>query len=361
MATCLLCLTSCDSSDMSLTYNMDNNTLLIDIPHSWVSDDYISVAAGAEMISTLPADENLAHIVIDFTTYEADNAEQWMNKVKDTLKKMIPLTNGVIDSFTIQIERNYFGSSLSGTQYYTISIQSDSTVKFDIAFVSTSPFMLNTQNATKKDALYILNAELQSTPEVNTYELEQRLLTFSSMNMYIDVSTPEPSVRYSMSHNLDDTNSLRLELESMGMTVEYCDYQQVTFYEKFDTSNDFQYVFPIRTFAIFGIVSTVEYSHGAFFTSDGVFNIEFFDIPENLIVNVTIASQESTSFVLKYGDKTLTTKDTYISFDAASGTSVHAEYSNVRWFQSITSMLVVIAIMFAVAGMIYIARRKIGG
>jgi hypothetical protein len=305
--------------------------------------------------------DSQSHILISLGSYDPEKSYEFVSDVKNKLKTIMPSYKDIIESITFNFKPDYFGSSLFGTHYYHVEISSSKNIPVNIVFLSDNSFLMNSQSSNKNEYnkhTIVDNAVIGS--EIHTIDVEKKELNIDSLYMEINVSSPAPNVTYQLSHKEQNLSALKGELEGLGMSVEHIDSLTVKFYESFETINDFQYVFPIRTYSIFGIVSNVSCKHSSFFTADGDFEIEFFEVPSNLKINLTVVGQSNTTFTLYHGEKTQSTVGS--SFDAipVSGTKIHAVYSNVRWFQTITSMLVIIAIVFAIVVMIYIACRMSG-
>lgn len=106
-----------------------------------------------------------------------------------------------------------------------------------------------------------------------------------------------------------------------------------------------------------GIVTTVEIKYGSFFSDHCAVTITLIPPEHDANVSLKIQSQEKTEFIITTSGQERINSNT-CSVDIAEKTTIKAEYDNVKMFESITSMLAIIAIILVVFVMIYIAKRK---
>ena len=354
----MLLLTSCSANDIELIYHSDNHVFEIVVQNNAIAEDYQD-EINLNSALTSYEEDNKVHVLIDMTQYNPKEPADFTNRVKGSLTKLFPQFKDAINSINYEITRDFYGTSLTGTEYYHFTLTSNQPYSIPVKIVCNNQFMFDGQEGVwnEKDSRYDLKVNISTNTEPTTYELEYIVSTISNGTIEIDVSTPSPSIKYRFYHSTKDLSSLEYELASVGMTVEFCDSAQVIFYESYDTNNDFNNIFPIRTFSMFGIVLTTEYKHGSFFTSDGEFTMTIFEVPSHLNVEVTVVGQDNTKFAITQNGKTESIVGNNTSFILDENIQVDAEYSNIRWFSTITSMLVVIAIFAAILCMIWLAKR----
>lgn len=354
----MLLLTSCSTNNIELMYHADNHMFEIVVPNDVIAENYQEEIDFNSAITSYEEDGKV-HVLINMTHYNPKEPAIFTNSTKESLEKIFPQFKDVINSINYEIKRDFYGTSLTGTEYYHFTLTSTQPYNIPMKIVCNNQFMFDGQSGTwnETDSRYDLNINIETSMEPTTYELEYIVSTISNGTIEIDVSTPSPSIKYRFYHSIKDLSSLEYELKSIGMTVEFCDHSQVIFYESYDTNNDFNNVFPIRTFSMFGMVLTTKYNHGSFFTADGEFNMTIFDIPSHLNVEITVIGQDNTKFAITQNGKTESHTGNSTSFRLDDNIQVDAEYSNVRWFSTVTSMLVVIAILVAIMCMIWIAKR----
>ena len=354
----MLLLTSCSTNNIELIYHADNHMFEIVVPNDVIAENYQEEIDFNSALTSYEEEGNV-HVLINMTHYNPKEPANFTNSIKESLVKMFPQFKDVINSINYEIKRDFYGTSLTGTEYYHFTLRSTQPYNIPIKIVCNNQFMFDGQEGVwnEKDARYDLNVNVSTNTEPTTYELEYIVSTISNGTIEIDVSTPSPSIKYRFYHSTKDLSSLEYELASVGMTVEFCDSAQVIFYESYDTNNDFNNIFPIRTFSMFGIVLTTEYKHGSFFTSDGEFTMTIFEVPSHLNVELTVIGQDNTKFEITQNGKTESIVGNNTSFILDENIQVDAEYSNIRWFSTVTSMLVVIAILAAILCMIWLAKR----
>lgn len=359
LLTSLLTFTSCSSQDVEFLYHIDNYVFEVVANKESLPEIYVSEIEKHEFLSFYEQDGRV-HILTDITYYHPDNPSEFLAEAQSAFKKLFPSYANVIEGIELEITKDYFGTSLAGTEYYHFKIMSDENISIPVRFINNSSFMLGSEKASwnEQESRYSLLTTVTANEDTTIYELEYKVLNVTSGALEIDVSTPSPGIKYTFYHSHADTTALTYELQAIGMNVEYVDSQQVVFYESYDTTNDFNNVFPVRTYSMFGIVSMVDYKHGSFFTSDGKFTLTIYEVPTNLNVDVQIVSQDNTNFSFTHNEqKEVDTNNTF-RFHLIDNTVITAEYSNVRWFESVTSMLVIIAIILAGGAMIFLARRR---
>ena len=261
----------------------------------------------------------------------------------------------VVPCLTISITNDYYGADLSGTEYCNININSTSGFNMPIRFVSENSFMMNGQVASKTEDRYVLNSRL--THETTTYAVEKFECDYISMQMTIDISDPSPIVTYHLYYTNRPRKDVENHFAALGMNVDYCDDKEVLLSEEFETINDFQYVFPIRVYSIFGIVTTVNMKQNEFFFSKANFELTMCNDEGRPPVVIEVTSQENTKFTLTQNNKTeeSTGKDCNIKLDGM--TTITASYSNIRWFATMTSILAIAAIALAALCMFYFAKK----
>ena len=354
----LVCsLSACSTNDVKIEYHIDNFTLDISVPEGTLPENYQEEINKNDFLLENTYDGR-THILVDMTYYDPDVPQDFINPLKESLEKFFPSMKEEIRALSIELTKDYFGTTMSGTEYFHIKLASSKNLSIPITFVSKKTFMLDGVTATLNNGQYVVDKTFNVEPVMSEHELEYKIISFESGSITINISGPSPQITYHFPHNVDNKDALQFELQALGMNVENCDSNQVTFYEKFDTTNDFNNVFPIRTYAFLGIISTVEYKHGSFFTSDGNFTMNVHEIPDGVNISMVIEGQDGTSFELIQNGQRQELTHNNIEFELTDDTVITAKYSNVRWFESITSMLVIIAIILAVMGMIFLAKRR---
>jgi hypothetical protein len=142
------------------------------------------------------------------------------------------------------------------------------------------------------------------------------------------------------------------------MNVDYCDYSQAVISEKFDTIDDFQYVFPVRMYSIFGIVTTVEMKFSEFFFSKGELKLTVVKPEGHPPVTVEVRSQDDTKFSITKDGKTEKQVGESYNSKVNNEIDIAAKYENVRWFAMITSVLTIAAIVMACWCMVFYVKRR---
>ena len=355
----MLLLTSCSTNDIELIYHADNYIFEIIVPVENLIDDYQAEIEKTSFLKNSYEENGKEHLLINMTGYNIEDPSSFISDVRTSLSTLLPQYTNVINSINYEIRKDFYGTSLSGTEYYHFSIVSTESYNVPIKIVCNKKFMFQNKPGTwnEKDNRYDLNTTITTSVEPIVYELEYITSTVKSGTIELDISTPSPSVKYRFYHESKDLQSLEYELKALGMTIEFCDSSQVIFYESYETVDDFNYVFPMRLFSMFGIVLTTEYKHSSFFTSEGEFNINVYECPSHLNVECVINSQDNTQFAITCNNKTESSSGSSTSFILDNNIQVEAQYTNARWFATITSMLVIVAIIMAMMCMIWMAKR----
>ena len=351
----MLLLTSCTTDEINATYNIDTGTISIMVPNSIIDHSYTP----NEKAIHLKSDDVYSTILIELSESTEEDVAVFISSIKNELAKMIPSFADVKDNFKIEIIRDYFGSSISGTTYYKINVENETGIDIPIKFISQQSFLLDGSYAQKNGDVFEGTAILKNGVDVSSHEIQYVRSYIEAIKITIDVSDDTPSVEYEVSHTLENISAdvIAAELKTYGMHVTYCKGNSATFSESYDTNNDFQYAFPMQLYSVFGIVNTVEYKYGAFFTADGKFEFKLVNVPIEKI-KMVIVGQENTTFELIDGDNRYTEVATTYTFTPKNGMIVRASYSNARWFATFTSLFTIVAIIFVMFGMYYIVKKR---
>jgi hypothetical protein len=355
---CMLFFTSCSSDEIDIVYNLDEQILYITLPETYVEPDYLKINEQNLLVQTAKKKSNV-EIEVRICDFNPENSEDNIKQVKNTLKSLIPLASAYIDAIDVNISRDFFGSSLAGTFYVHFDVNNKSEEDIKIRYIRTKPFMINSEVSELKDDVYVIEKTLTAKTDNIKYEMEYSFLETSNMNITLNIENPSPMITYTMTHRVSNTQSLKAEMEMLGLTVEFIDAGNIVLYERYDTMDDFNAMFSARLYAIFGIVATTKYEHKSFFTSDASIEVQFYHIPENLSLSLEIESQDNTLFTCSFGNKEQSTTGTKFKIDAKNDLIVKATYSNVRWFENITSVLAILSVAMVIFGMIYLGKRKI--
>lgn len=352
----MIVLSSCSAEDTTIQYDIDNHFIFVKTNESNLNPVYESLQLPNML--TVSTSNGIADIKIDLTKYTGEEGDTFVEDLKTGLSKLIPSLAAQINSLKLEIAKEFYGTSMAGTEYYSYTISLTNDVKFPVEFISSTPFMLNGQSSTKVDnGKHILKTDVQILAAPTKFDLQSSLVNFDNAKITIDVSTSAPHVEYSVSHNSKDTDGLKRELVAMGFSVDFCDNQQIVFSDKYNNIDDFLYVFPMRNFSTFGIITTAEGKYGSFFSDSLRLKLTMIPPEHDSPVAVVINSQQNTEFEITTSSKTTKNTNT-INFELSEHTIVNAEYNNFKMFDSITSLLAVLAIIAIVLLMIYIAIKK---
>ena len=348
------CMTSCTSNDIKIEFHVDTNQLHINLPNDMVVPD----AVNSDMIKIIMDDTST--VIVDLTKYGGESTDSLVADVKDMLGKVIPSFKNISDDINISLTRDYYGSSISGTTYYNFNIQNNSDIDLNVNLVSQDLFILNGTKAVWNEQEFAIPLKFERSDEVKVFELQYVKSHVEELRINIDISGDSPSVEYNVVHNVQEISAdvITKELQSYGMHVSHCVGNVATFSETYDTNKDFQHVFPIQLYSVFGIVNTIDFKYGSFFTADGDFEMNFVRVPiDNVTIN--IIGQENTSFEFIDNGNSKESVSTTYQFVAKDGVTIKAKYSNVRWFASLTSLFVITAIALVVLAMIFIAKKRL--
>ena len=352
----MVMLSSCSAEDTKIQYDIDNHTIFITTNISNINQAY-DASTLPDML-TLSTSDGKAYIKIDMTKYTGEEGDTFTDDLKAGLSFIFPDIAFQIDALRLNITKEFFGTSMAGTEYYTYTVSLNNDVKIPVEFVSTTPFMLNGQSSERlEDGKHVLKTDINILSAPTKFDLQSSLVNFDNVKMIIDLSTSAPHIEYTVFHNSKDTDGLKRELIAMGFSVDFCDNQQVVFSDKYNNFDDFLYVFPMRNFSMLGIVTTVDCKYGSFFSDALRLNLTMsppeYDVPVSIVIN----SQSDTDFEITTSSKK-TENTNSISFELNEYTMVNAEYNNFKMFDSITSLLAVLAIIAIVLLMIYVAIKK---
>lgn len=355
LALSMLFLTSCSTDEMDISFNIDTGDIDIVVPNNLVDTSYVPTIDAIKVNNK----DDYTNIKISLSESEEEDVSVFISSVKNEFAKIVPSFADIKDKFNIDIIRNYFGSSISGTTYYTINVKNETGIDIPVKFISEKTFLLNGSSAVKNNDLFEYSLTFENGSDIVTHELQYMRFYIEAIKITVDISDDTPSVEYEITHTLKniDANLIATELRTYGMHVTYCKDNVAMFSETYKTNNDFQYVFPMQLYSVFGIVNTIEYKYGAFFTANGEFEFNLVNVPiEN--IKMVIVGQENTQFDLMDGDTHYTEKSNSYTFTPKSGMIIKASYSNARLFATFTSLFTIIAIIFVMFCMFYIVKKR---
>lgn len=354
----LFLLTSCDANQIEVVYDLDEHIIDVSVPVSALAPNYKKIVEQTSY-TIVEVKDDIGTIKINAQNISLTEMEQQIRTIKDEMKLLLPGYTQEIEQLSIGLARDYFGTSIAGTTYYHYTLTTEQPNQLDIVFKSKNSFAVDAQTATKNsDGVYVLNFSTSTSSTPSAHELEYANINVRDVTITFKIDSATPQMSYKAYHQHTDINALRAEIESLGMKVEFIDSQQVVFYEKYDTVDDFNALISARLYAMFGMVTTVEYKHSSFFTADGKFDLKVYSKNPDTNIYITVESADNTQFKINIDDKTQEIVQKTFNIDAETGLNIQASYSNVRWFQSLTSMLAIFAIVAALALMIYLAKRK---
>ena len=348
-------LTSCTDTSAVMTYDLDRNVLTFDVPSNKIYENYEDVLTSSYI--TVVKEEFSHKIRVDFKGYDPENNANFFNDVKFQLSQIIPDYANVINNLEIEIKRDFYGCSISGTSYYTFKVKNNSDIDMPLNIIAKSFFMTNGQDATVQNDVYTYNTSIVGSQEIQVFDIQYVTNNFDSASITIDISDGSPIVEYYVNHSYNDLNGLEKELTSLGMYVEQVDKGIAIFTEKYDTNNDFQYVFPIRLYSMFGIMSTIEFEYGEFFASVAKFDMTTYTT-YSMPLTVKVKSQPNTTFNVSYRGQQIEMVDETYSWEINSPIVLNAQYDNLRTGTTIIAFLTLFAIVMAMVLMIYVAYKK---
>ena len=351
-----LTLSSCASNDIEIVYDLDTQNIYLTVPTTMLDSENKAISAKNQIVKVF-INKDKAKISIPVQTFDTEDPTN-IGLAKDELKKLLPTHADVVDNINFSVTRNYFGSSIAGTAYYTYNTSSTNDLAIPIRIISKTSFIFNGSVAEyNNNGGFSLNTTLNWNSTSQTYELEQKLFGVNNVHISLNVSAPSPSIKYIARHEYPDPQALKYELQAIGMNIEYIDGSQVIFYESYDTVNDFNGLASARLYALFGIVTEIHYEHAAFFTSSGNFNMTVYSSEPNVNVTLEVVGAPNTEFICVLGDKQQTSISSSIELTLEPGLNITAQYEIVRWFQTVTSFLVILAIGVCILLMLYVAKR----
>jgi hypothetical protein len=351
----MLFLTSCSTDNVNVTYNIDTGTINIVVPRDIIDGNYVPQIKAIN----IKQNDDYATISIELSKSEEEDVAVFISSVKNELSKVVPSFANIKDKFNIEVTRDYFGSSISGTTYYKITVKNETGIDIPVKFISEKPFLINGSSSEKNEDLFEKTITFSNSSDIAIHELQYVNSHIEAIKITIDISDDTPSIEYDVSHTLENINAdlIASELKTYGMHVTYCKDSSATFSESYDTNNDFQHAFPMQLYSVFGIVNTVKYNYGEFFTSEGSFELKLIKVPIDN-VTIVIVGQDNTTFELIDGDTTYTETGDKYTFVPKDGMVVKASYNNARWFAAFTSLFTILAIVFVMFGMFYIVKKR---
>lgn len=347
--------TSCTDTNATMTYDLDRNVLTFDVPSNKIQENYEDIITSSYIAVVK---EEFSHkIKVDFKGYDPEENANFFNDVKLQLSQILPDYANVINNLEVEITRDFYGCSIFGTSYYTFKIMNNSDVDMPLNIVAKSFFMANGQDANVQDGVYTHSTIVRGSQDVQSFDIQYGLIKFEDASITIDISDGSPIVEYYVAHKYQDISGLEKELTALGMYVEQLDNGVAIFTETYDTNNDFQYVFPIRLYSMFGIMSTIEFQYGEFFASVAKFNMSTYSTYATPLT-MKVVSQPNTTFNISYRGEQIEMVDEKYSWEMNSPIVFNAEYDNLRTGTTIIAFLTMFAIIMAMVLMIYVAYKK---
>lgn len=349
-------MSACSEEDIKFTLDMDEKRLTIEVPTNKLAEDAETKLSEYESIG-LKKGTVSSNITIDLSNQTSEKESQ--NAVMNAVAAVLPDYNSYLTGLSISIEKNFFGTSLFGSEYLSIAVNSPLQVSVPFEVVFSKDFMFNgAESALDKNSnRYILSTKLDLVSGHNKFEMQYNTCDYKSIDIEIDITDDSPMVLYHIVYDAKDAEAIRNQLTSIGMTVESCDKSRASFSESFETCDDFRHVFPIRTFALFDAVITVDYQFSSFFSDKCSVSFVFKDM-NNGNISLTIKSQENTNFMLIKNGERVDREGDELNVELYGDIEIRAEYDNARWFESTTSILTIVIIAIVLVALIYLVKKK---
>ena len=348
----LVLMTSCDNHSISATFDMDTKELSFNVPNNIVVpqenlSEYTRIEQG----------EQTSTIYVSLT---------WLNEslsqlptIKNDLKALIPCYADFVDALSVSVNKEYFGTELFGTEYYTVNLDGVSDFSVPLTIVSNSAVMINGESSEIVNGKHYVSTVVSASSGSAQIELQQYVKNFSACTVEIDLTDTSPFVTYRVTPAAEIVGNLEYQMSAIGMTLESVQSNSVVFSEAFETHDDFQYTFSIRLFSMFQIVNTADVQISSFFSDSCKASFTFIN-DTGADFSVKIIGQEGSTYIVdNNGEKT---ESSGISAEIAinGNVTIDVGYSNVRWFATITSILMFIAVALVLFAMVIVARRKVG-
>lgn len=268
---CSTFLFGCSQADYKAVFDIENATLSV-FPGSGVIDKEAELSSGLVSIK-----ENNETTYVEISCLDVDKVMGNIDGIIQDVEKAIPSLSGLIPSVSVDIQTEYYGSELFGTYYYEVSISSDRDFTFPLEIVSNDLLFCNGDNSVKNEGGHHLNTVVSVNDGKGAYRLQRIVDDFEACLVSIDVTGVSPSVTYTIFRNDDggSENSIRQSLASVGLYLESYSKSKIICSEKFETSNDFQFVFPTRFFNFFGTTTTVNADCSSSFVEKRKVSIRF--------------------------------------------------------------------------------------
>ena len=343
-------MSSCTLENTDVVFDMDTQDLWLTVPSSIINfQDDLSDAISVSI------SETTADIIIDMSWLGSDIDKT--SEIKHDLKRLFPSLATTIETLCISANKEYFGTSLFGTEYYTFDLQFGSDIDFDLVIVSSSPIMIGGTAAEQENDRYVISSKVSISNGQGKIAVDRFKKNYKSCRVDIDISDTTPFVTYTIVPSVDNLKNIKEQVMAMGMKLESDQSNAIIFTESFETVNDFQYVFPIRLFSMFHVVNTASVKASSFFSDDCKSTFTFVDEMDSDIV-IRLIGQENTNFEVFSNEKKIETTSSEIEVPIQGSISIQAQYSNMRLFATITSLLMFIAIALVIFAMIFIARQR---
>lgn len=352
----LLCLSSCSAEEIHFSLDMDAQQLTISVSSAKLSEDAQEKLSVYDDISLIVGSPQ-TKIVIDLANQDGTSSTQ--NTIMNAVAQVLPEYNDYLNGLSLLVEKDFFGTSLFGSEYFSATINAPKDIIIPLDIIFSKDFMFDGKQA-KLDNItdkFVLSTNLNVQTGENRFEMQYHSSDYKSIAIEIDITDDSPIVLYHVVYDQRDADQIKNQLTSIGMTVEFCDSSRATFSEQFETCNDFQYMFPIRTFTLFDAITTVDYQFSSYFSDKCSVSFIFKDMnSEN--ITLTIKSQENTAFMLIQDGEQTNSEGTELDINLYGDVEIRAEYSNARWFFSTTSILAIVVIVLVLFGLIYLVKKK---
>lgn len=356
MAALLIVLGSCSSHGIRISVDLDEKTLTISANNDALSANAESILSQHEDI-TFVQGTSLSKIIIDIS--DQDGTSTSHSDIMNAVASAIPVYAGDLNGLSLFIERNFFGTSMFGTEYYSLHITSPMSFTIPFEVCRSGEFMFDGREGVlnSRTGKYVVSTNLSLRQGENTYEMQYHIRDYQEISIEVDITDGTPMITYRISFEQSDYKAIRDQLSAIGMTVEDVGYSHATFSESFESIDDFQYVFPIRTYTLFNMITTVEHQYSSYLSEKCDVRLGFYNV-EDVDITLTIKSQQNTTFTVDHNGVLSNSKGDTLNVSLQGDLDVHAEYSNFRWFSSITSIIVIIVIAFVLIGLIWIIKKR---
>lgn len=349
-------LVSCSSETVKMSVDLDTHSMILYVPTEYIASNADDIVNENKELSIERGDKESA-IVVDLSSLETTPESQ--NDLLSRVASLIPSLSTPLNGMTMSVNTRYFGTELFGTEYFDISISSPVNTSIDLTISSKYPFMFNGNESILSEGKHSMNVRLNLDLGNNMFEFQRSITKFSNLILTIDVSRPSPYIKYEISYNASNSATIKEQINSIGMSVEYCDENRAVFSETYDTHADFESMFPIRTYSLFNIVTALECKLSSMIMDRCDMKLSFFSVSDDQSFTLSIIGQDKTSFLTNTNGVESETESNLFSTIVRGNTEIDVNYQNVRWNVLFTCIGALLIISLVVVGMVFVAKKKL--